>query len=108
MSGLHLIGHGLDAVIFRTHPRRRGFWGRVLDRVRPLPADPRLPVDAPSAEDRETRYHLAREWVDAPGMEHFALRRDIGQHFQNAWKRGHYPKLNKVAGARAIFAWITP
>jgi hypothetical protein len=104
VSGLHLIGHGLDAIIFRTRVRRTGFIGSLLDRFRPLPPDPRLPIDGPSAEDRDTRYQLAREWVDAPGMEHFALRRDVGQHFQAAWKRGHWPNLRTVAAARAMFA----
>ena len=104
MSGLRLIGHGLDAIIFRTRRRRTGFFGRLLDRFRPLPPDPRLPIDAPSADDHATRYQLAREWVDAPGIEQFALRRVVGQHFQAAWKRGHYPNLTTVPAARAMFA----
>jgi hypothetical protein len=106
VTGLHLIGHGLDAVVFRTRQHRRGFMGRVLDRFRPLPSDPRLPIDAPSADARVERYTQAREWVDPAGITHFALRRDIGEQFQSGWKRGVWPNLRTVAAARAVFVGL--
>lgn len=81
MIGLHLLGHGLDAIVFTCT------------------------VD-PSNAARLERYTLAREWCDPAGIEHFALRRDVGQHFQGAWKRGLWPNLRTVPAARALFGGL--